>query len=236
MTETRRYGDDEVAEIFEDASAQPPKRARARSVEGGLTLPELQAIGQEVGIPPERIAEAAGALDTRGRPTRRRTLMGLPVGVGHSVDLPRRPTEREWAMLVAELRETFSAQGKDVSRGEIHGWRNGNLHAYVEPTEGGYRLRMGTLKGDARAANRAGVFLGLFAAMLLVLMIVTGKPVEDFAVAAILGGMGVAAFGYNALRLPPWAREREEQMEHIAARARRLIGEDWNHGAAVDTL
>jgi hypothetical protein len=36
--------------------------------------------------------------------------------------------------------------------------------------------------------------------------------------------MGAAALGANALRLPRWAEEREEQMERIATRARLLLG------------
>jgi hypothetical protein len=35
--------------------------------------------------------------------------------------------------------------------------------------------------------------------------------------------MGAVALGANAVRLPPWAREREEQMERIAVRAQALI-------------
>jgi hypothetical protein len=36
--------------------------------------------------------------------------------------------------------------------------------------------------------------------------------------------VSAAALGYNALRLPGWALEREAQMEQVAARARVLLG------------
>jgi hypothetical protein len=50
-----------------------------------------------------------------------------------------------------------------------------------------------------------------------------GDAVGDLAAALMLGGMGAGTFAYNALRLPRWAREREEQMEYIIERTRALI-------------
>ena len=54
---------------------------------------------------------------------------------------------------------------------------------------------MGTLKGDATSTNMMGI-----------------------------AGMGVLTLTANRLRLPHWAREREEQMAFIASRAQALIG------------
>ena len=56
MPDERRYQEEEVAEIFEAASAPTMSRTGAPSQEG-LTLAELQAIGRDVGIAPERIFE-----------------------------------------------------------------------------------------------------------------------------------------------------------------------------------
>src|SRR6185436_7829751 len=100
MTDERRYGEEEVAEIFEAAASHRGSDERALSSTGGLSLGELQAIGGEVGIAPERIAAAAAALDLRRGAAARRTLLGIPVAVGQAVDLPRAPTDREWEMLV----------------------------------------------------------------------------------------------------------------------------------------
>jgi hypothetical protein len=82
MTE-RRYNDEEVAAIFEQASTTermdcrpPPKeRAYARGVAGH------RARGGDL---PEAIAHAARALDQTGRP-KSRTFMGLTIGVGRTV-------------------------------------------------------------------------------------------------------------------------------------------------------
>jgi hypothetical protein len=54
-------------------------------------------------------------------------------------------------------------------------------------------------------------------------LLLTGQIPEAFVAPALLMLFGGATVGYGALQLPAWAREREEQMEHIVACARRLI-------------
>ena len=223
MTDERRFGDEEIAEIFETAASARGSEGRAYASAGGLSLAELQAIGGEVGIAPERIAAAAAALDLRRGAASRRTLLGMPVAVGQAVDLPRAPTDREWEMLVVELRETFGAHGEDRSKGGLRAWTNGNLHAYVEPTGAGYRLRLGTVKGNGVAAGWLGIGALLTALVMVVMLLASGEEGDAIIMATLFGAMGAAALGSNALRLPRWADEREEQMEHIAARARTLI-------------
>lgn len=225
MSDERTYRDDEVAEIFETAAARGDTNLPARRSAEGLTLAELQAVGGEVGLAPERIAEAAAALDLR-RDTLRRSDFGMPVAVRRTVDLPRAPTDREWEMLVAELRETFNARGRVGSRGDVREWTNGNLHAYVEPTLTGHRLRLGTTKGDATGLNRMGAAALVMALVTMVLFFLTGDMPDDVFVPVIFALMGGVALTYNAMRLPSWALEREAQMEHIAARARILLGAD----------
>jgi len=229
MADERRYQDDEVAAIFEAASAPALSRAgspaESPSAEG-LTLGELQAIGREVGIAPERIAEAASALVRSQPPLPRRTELGMPVSAGHIVEFPRALTDREWALVVADLRETFRARGKESSQGDARQWSNGNLHAFVEPTRTGYRLRLGTVKGDALALNRMGGFsitMGLFVVLGSSL---TGEPLAALPGALMLGGTGVGALVANVLRLPRWAREREQQMKDVAERAHALIASE----------
>jgi hypothetical protein len=223
MTDERRYQDEEIAEIFEAAATPRNPGGRSLASGDGLTLAELQAIGREVGMSPDRIADAASAIDLRRSALPRRTNLGMPVSVARTVDLPRAPTDREWSLLVAEMRETFNARGRDRSSGGLREWANGNLRAYVEPTEDGYRFRLGTTKGDALALNRVGVAGMLMGLVMLVVLFLTGGLAEEVFVPALLGLMGAGALASNALRLPGWAREREQQMEYIAARAQALI-------------
>jgi hypothetical protein len=219
MPDERTYDEDEVAQIFEVAAR---KGAGPRVPAEGMTLAELQSIGSEVGLPPERIAEAATALELR-RDATRATDFGLPVSVRRSVELPRAPTDREWEMLVADLRETFNARGREKSSGGIREWTNGNLHAYVEPTATGHRLRLGTTKGSATPSNRLGAVSLVVALVAFVMLFMAGQLPGEIMIPLIFAALGGGALTYNALSLPAWAREREEQMELVAARARALL-------------
>lgn len=222
MSNERRYDDDEVAAIFESAATNPGAGRRAVTGDRGLTLRELTAIGREVGIAPERIEKAAAALDRRGVATDKGTFLGMPVAVGRTAALPRAPTDREWGILLSELRETFSARGTEKSGGGVRHWANGNLHAFIEPTETGYRLRMGTRKGDAALFNTFGitaVLIGLGNITGLLTSTLSGVPSGATMIAA-----GVAILAGNAFRLTRWSGTRAEQMARIAERANGLLG------------
>jgi hypothetical protein len=167
---------------------------------------------------PSRIAEAAFALDTRREALPRRTFLGMPISVGRIVDLPRELTDREWDILVGELRETFGARGHVASHGGIREWTNGNLHAFLEPTETGHRLRLGTRKGSATAmitTGAAGLVLGL---ALIALFVFEELGRASLVIPVLMAWAGAGIVVASMLRLPRWAHEREEQMEYIAGR------------------
>lgn len=227
MADERRYDEREADEIFAIAAESPSKASGGTHASGGLTLRELQEIGREAGIPPDRVAHAAHALELRAAPLPRTHFLGVPVSVGRTVDLPRAPTDREWEMLVAELRQTFQARGRVESMGNLRAWTNGNLHAYVEPTASGHRLRLGTRKGDAIPLALAGLAGTGFTALLLSPLV----PGANWTEVAMMGLMSAVALGLSFGRLPGWARQREEQMEHIAQRALTLT----NAGTNADT-
>jgi len=214
----RRYNDKEIAAIFRAAAeegSQSPQREVAR--DEGLTLAELQAIGSEVGIPSDAVAQAARAVDVRlGAASR--TFLGLPIGVARTVNLHRRLTDAEWERLVVQLREVFNARGRTRSDGSLRQWTNGNLQVLLEPTETGDRLRFGTLHGGARASIGAGIAtLGVTAAV-AISSALGGTLVDAIPGIALLFAAGVGLIASGALRLPRWARLRERQMEALAAR------------------
>lgn len=222
MTE-RRYGDDEVREIFSLATTGETHDRSVPSEPGGLTLGDLQRIGQEAGIEPARVALAATQLDARGRVAPVRRSLGMPVGVSRVVDLPRAPTDREWEQLVALCRTTFDARGRVSTTGGLREWSQGNLHVCIEPTERGEQLRLSTLKGDGAPLNAVGVGLGAMSVLMSASVAAAGKPEKAWFFLGVFGGMSLAAFVANLVRLPRWARERERQMEEIAERAVRLL-------------
>jgi len=210
----RRYTDEEVAAIFSAAAEAPQVTPLPVARDEGLTLADLQEIGREVGIAPEAVAQAAQSLEVRGQPATR-TFLGLPIGVERTVALNRWLTDQEWEHLVVELREVFHAKGTVRSSGSLREWTNGNLQALLEPTGTGHRLRLRTVKGDARASMTAGLAtIGVTAAVgtASVLAGQLGHAVPGIVFLA-LAGLGMFANG--ALRVPRWARLRARQMESI---------------------
>lgn len=215
----RRFSEEEAAEIFERAARSQVGAGAQPSPTAGMTLAQLQEIGAEVGIPEDLVARAAATLD-RPAPTAAKRFLGIPIGVGQSVELGRRLTDDEWERLVVRLRETFDARGAVSQQGSLRQWTNGNLQALVEPTETGHRLRLRTAKTQAPgtivlAALVAGAgAVGLVGA-------VFGTATGTFADAilapllALLGGAGTIA--WQRTRLIQWARERARQMAEIAA-------------------
>jgi len=225
VADERKYREDEVTEIFALATSAGETSLPAVADREGLTLGELQEVGREVGLAPSRVAEAAAMLDARSETLPRRTLLGAPVSAGRVVELPRAATDREWQFLVAELRETFGAKGEVTSHGDIREWTNGNLHAFLEQTESGHRLRLGTHKGNAQEAMAVGAVFLFMALIMAVAMISKGKIGLELLLPGLFGLAGGGALASNFLRLPRWADERERQMDHIAGRARALLAE-----------
>lgn len=214
---TRRYDDDEVSEILARATGdrggvgEPPGRE-------GLTLEELQAIGADVGIEPDRIAEAAGSLERRMAAPPVRTFLGAPRSVARTVPLERQIDDEEWGRLVAELRATFGAVGNITTAGPLRTWSNGNLQAHVEPEGDGWRLRMQTLKGDTPAAAGIGTIFSLIGVAVAMLAAIGGVDENAPFVALAFLAAGLTQLGLVRLSLPRWADERAEQMEAVAAR------------------
>lgn len=217
MTE-RRYSEEEVAEIFKQATEVQQQARRHLPPGEGMTLADLQAIGHEVGVPAELVAQAARALDAEGPPVTRRFL-GMPLGVGRTVELGRWLTEAEWERLVVDLRDTFDARGVVRADGSLRQWTNGNLQVLLEPGHGGHRLRMRTFNATARALMTSGLGALAASAVVTVMSLLGGTPV----LRALMGigflsvaGAGLLAAG--AMRLRSWARLRLDQMKGVATR------------------
>lgn len=219
----RRYGEGEVHEIFALATTGHTRDKSLPAEPGGLTLEDLQRIAQEAGIEPARVVQAAESLDARGRAAPMRRSFGLPVGVSRVVDLPRAPTDREWEQLVSEFRTTFGTQGRTMMTGGIRDWSQGNLHISVEPTEHGEQLRLSTVKGDAASLNAIGLMAGGMALLMGAVVAAAGKPGKALVIVGMFGGIALASFVANVIRLPRWAKERERQMEGIAEFAVSLL-------------
>ena len=214
----RHYNDDEVAAIFRAAAEGSESRTLPDGSPAGLTLRDLQAVAREVGISADAVSRAAQSLDRPSQPAVMQTFLGFPIGVRRTVALDRRLTDAEWELLVVELREVFRARGTLRAYGSLREWNNGNLHAVLEPTPTGYRLRLGTYKREARASVVLGavalatsVTVGVFAAA-------NAAVLQAAPSIAVLAGIGGALIASSVFRLPGWARLRQQQMDGIVER------------------
>lgn len=223
MDTERRYSEKEIASIFERATRAQEIARNKTTAKDGLTLSELQAIGSETGITPDFIAKAAATLDLSLEGALiRQSWFGLPDGVEHTIALPGPVSDIAWERLVVDLRETFEAHGKIRQDGSLREWTNGNLKAIVEPTDQGWRLRLRTRKGEAKAGIIFGILpilLGLF----MLIMSLTGnlggiEEVGQIIAMAFFFFMGLGAIGLPFLTLPKWSKTRQQQMEEIAIR------------------
>ena len=215
----RQYNDEEIAAIFERAS-ETEQSALPRPAEGkGLTLAALQDIGRDVGISPEAIALAARSLDQAGRPALQR-FMGLPIGVGRTVEFDRPLSDSDWERLVADLRTTFRARGTVRYDGPFRQWTNGNLQALLEPIPNGHRLRLETVKGDSRSLMTGGAVVLAGATATLLAVAVAGTLNQTGALTGIgyMAIMGLGMFAAGALRVSAWARRRRTQFDQLIAR------------------
>ena len=215
----RRFNDGEVAAIFERAAETPRPGQRQLPSGEGMTLTQLQEIGRKVGISPERLAEAATAIELGRRSTTRRFL-GLPIGVGLSVELGRKLSDDEWERVVADLREMFDARGTMKQEGSFRQWTNDNFQVFLEPSATGHRIRLRTVKDDARVYIIGGLSMLGFAAAMAVTAVLS-RVANDFGLVVSLGAlatMGAGMFAVVGFRLPGWGRLRGRQMEEIAAR------------------
>lgn len=224
MSPTRRYDEDEVAEILRAAAEEADRPAARLARPDGLTLDEIQQIGGEVGIDGARVERAALALDrpVSDDPVR---FLGAQRSVSRIVPLERPLDDDEWMRLVVLLRETFGARGKVETLGALRTWYNGNLHVYAEPWEGGHRVRMTTLKGNVTELAIGGaVFLGM--AVIFALLIAAKKGLDaGLFIPALFSAAGLGMLGSARLRLPGWAAERTAQMEALAERIPDLLDE-----------
>jgi hypothetical protein len=222
----RQYNEEEAAAIFAKAAeAQEPGAPQVASG-AGMTLAELQAIGREVGLSAESVARAAALMDQAARPTTRRFL-GLPLGVGRTIDLGRRITDAEWERLVVDLRETFDARGRIHEQGSFRQWTNGNLQVLLEPTPTGHRLRLKTLKGSSLSFMMTGFATLGIALAVAVASALQGGLGDAGTLSSIvtLMAVGVGAFSVGALRLPSWARLRRSQMDGVIERLTHAMAE-----------
>ena len=221
----RRYSDEDVRRLL--ALAAEAEGAATTEPDRPWTLGEVEQIGAEAGIAPQAIAAAALALERPPVLPEHGRYFGLPVAVARAVPLGRTLSDEDWEQLVAQLRDTFAAEGRIRVSGARREWRVGNLRVTYEPAGNGALLQLRTRKGNARAVLQLGLLLLLIAVVAGVVATagVVGDPgdVGLLAFARVAGLGGVLLLLVGALRLPAWARVRAGQFESLAVFARGIV-------------
>jgi hypothetical protein len=221
MSSNRTYTQEEIANIFREASKAQEEKNQRSSTGDGLNLSELQLIARESGIAPELIAQAAKNLDSKAIKTPQKRFLGMPISVQKIVDLNGTLSDRDWDKLVIEFRDMFGARGHVTREGSLREWSNGNLHILVEETEDGHRLRMGSLQQTLPGI----MFFSSFFIILAVIIAAkfssnpAGWDIAKLMVTMLFASGGLGFLGGSTVKLLNWSGTREAQFEDIAARA-----------------
>jgi hypothetical protein len=234
-----RYDDDEIRDILARATEVRPESGevlpaavedRTVGAGRGLTLAQLREVGAEVGIPAERIEEAAKALelDRAALPAVRRRL-GVQLSAAHAVRLPRMFTDEEWDRFVVRLRDTFAARGEVKTEGSLRTWSNGNLQVLLEPLPEGARLRFTSLHGTSKQWLDGSLALvlggGAIATTFVALSLLASKPIPVglWALAGLLPAAAPAFWALGRATAGRWLPERSRQFLELGAEARAVV-------------
>jgi hypothetical protein len=90
-----------------------------------------------------------------------------------------------------------------TSHGGLREWSHGALHAFIEPTETGHRLRL-TNSSVAVAGIVLGGFVLAFAGMILVVLLGKDDPGFRCAIPAFLPLRGGSLVVGSAMSVPRW--------------------------------
>ena len=147
----RKFTDEEVREILKKAVEKAPSRALAKG--DGLSLAELKSIGEEVGIDPNLLEDAARAITRRGgnRPNK---ILGAPTVLNFERKVEGEFDPDDTPEILSIIRRTMGTQG-EVD--EIHGsleWRtkgeSGDRYVILSPRDGAT-----TITSSANLSNAA---------------------------------------------------------------------------------
>ena len=114
MTDDRRYRDHEIRQIMDLAIRRDEAEVLDLPGSDGLTMSELERVGQEIGLSPARMAQAVAEFEGRGAPLPPGTRLGMPTSVGHAAPLRRAPTDQDSGDSARQGRSWISFRGSRI--------------------------------------------------------------------------------------------------------------------------
>lgn len=203
----RRYSDEELRRIIEDATRtelQPKEVARPQE---GLTLAEIREIAQEVGIDPEAVDRAAAGLlasesidDAPSSPVFSRVLHEETI-------IPRPLTDSEMRLVALQAERVLGRRGSLYSQGDLVEWRDGRNRLYVGIVRGAERTRIRVIADQTSELSAGSAAIGGLGLIMV-------PTVADSGTAAIPGLVLLAAAVFGLIMLF-WKHRRDQTRKDL---------------------
>lgn len=195
--EERRFTDREVREILKRAVKKTPSRALVN--DEGLSLSELKGIGQEVGIDPARLEDAARAVSL-AKSERSGSVLGGPTVMDFERRVEGEFDPDDTPEILAVIRRTMGQQGEVT---EVHGsleWQakgeSGERYVTLSSRDGAT-----TIRSSANLSNLAILtYLPAGAMGLITSMVGLIKYVQDGSQIGLIVCLAVLPILYPILR------------------------------------
>lgn len=203
----RRYSDEELRRILEDATRselQPKQVARQQE---GLTLAEIREIAQEVGIDPHAVDRAAAGLlaseSIDAAPSSR-----VFSRVLHEETIIARPlSDSEMRLVALQAERVLGRRGSLYSAGDFVEWRDGRNRLYVGIVRGEQRTRIRVIADQTSEVLAGSAAIGGLGLMLVPMIAGPGM-------ATIPGLVLLAAAVYGVIRLF-WKQRRDQARKDL---------------------
>jgi uncharacterized membrane protein len=203
----RRYSDDELRRIIEDATRselQPKEIARQQE---GVTLAEIREIAREVGIDPHAVDRAAASLLATESIDAAPSSRAFSRVLHEETIIPRALTDSEMRLVAMQAERVLGRRGSLYSAGDLVEWRDGRDRLYVGIVRGEQRTRVRVI-----ADQTSELFAGSAAIGGLGLILV--PTVAGPGVATIPGLVLLAAAVYGVIRLF-WKQRRNQARKEL---------------------
>ena len=202
----------------------------ARHAKGpvGLTLPEIRAIADEVGIEPMRVDLAAQALE---RPTVTNSVLGFGVTFQQEFSVPRRLTDAQLHAVADEADRVIGGVGEVTQNLHAMEWHNAQRFAFVgiARTAAATRIRVITDHGHELLVS-AG--LTTLLARFAYVNVVDVTPIPEVGLGLLVGGAAVgtlhAYWKWRAGRLAA-------RIRRLSARLQGVIGLPHSKGDPAES-